>query len=64
MTTSVRLVADDLTGALDAAVQFTGRNPGLPVLLRARNGAPVPETAAISTASRDLDADAAGRLMA
>ena len=64
MKESIRLVADDLTGALDAAVQFTGRNPGLPVLLGARSGVGVPQTAAISTASRDLDPDAAGLLMA
>lgn len=64
MITSVRLVADDLTGALDAAVQFTGRVPELPVLLGARGDAAVPDSAAISTVSRDLDAAAAAVVMA
>ena len=31
--TTLRLIADDLTGALDTAAQFTGRIGPLPVLL-------------------------------
>jgi uncharacterized protein YgbK (DUF1537 family) len=39
--TLLRLIADDLTGALDSATQFTGSAGPLPVLLRAQ--APWPE---------------------
>jgi D-threonate/D-erythronate kinase len=38
--TTLRLIADDLTGALDTAAQFTGRIGPLPVLLDATVGAP------------------------
>lgn len=58
----IRLVADDLTGALDSAVQFTESVPGLPVLLDWRQGVSVSAAdagAAICTESRDLDAVAA-----
>ncbi|OYV67263.1 MAG: hypothetical protein B7Z59_04810 [Acidiphilium sp. 37-67-22] len=61
--TSIRLVADDLTGALDAAVQFTARDPDLAVLLDAKTGGAVPASAAISTNARDLDAAAAASRM-
>lgn len=63
--TVVRLVADDLTGALDAGAQFALRVPDFPVLL-----APDASTsdlarhasAAISTGSRELAWAAAARL--
>jgi D-threonate/D-erythronate kinase len=38
--TILRLIADDLTGALDTAAQFTGRIGPLPVLLDRMTGAP------------------------
>jgi D-threonate/D-erythronate kinase len=38
--TILRLIADDLTGALDTAAQFTGRIGPLPVLLDRTTGAP------------------------
>jgi D-threonate/D-erythronate kinase len=38
--TTLRLIADDLTGALDSAAQFTGRIGPLPVLLDPTVGAP------------------------
>jgi uncharacterized protein YgbK (DUF1537 family) len=38
--TTLRLIADDLTGALDTAAQFTGRIGPLPVLLDPTVGAP------------------------
>ncbi|MGC2782352.1 MAG: hypothetical protein WA397_00635 [Roseiarcus sp.] len=36
----LRLIADDLTGALDTAAQFTGRIGPLPVLLDPTTAAP------------------------
>jgi D-threonate/D-erythronate kinase len=38
--TTLRLIADDLTGALDTAAQFTGRIGALPVLLDRMTAAP------------------------
>src|ERR1700734_2181835 len=38
--TTLRLIADDLTGALDTAAQFTGRIGSLPVLLDRMTAAP------------------------
>jgi D-threonate/D-erythronate kinase len=38
--TTLRLIADDLTGALDTAAQFTGRIGPLPVLLDRTTAAP------------------------
>ena len=40
MMTTLRLIADDLTGALDTAAQFTGRIGPLPVLLDRTTAAP------------------------
>ncbi|MCY3913555.1 MAG: hypothetical protein OXG43_09950 [Chloroflexi bacterium] len=53
------IIADDLTGALDTALQF--RNAGRRTLVSTRDGAwpPDAEAAAMSTASRHLDASAA-----
>ena len=55
------LIADDLTGACDAAVQFALRGFGTTVSLRA-DGQPgsIAEMTALSTASRDEPAEAAG----
>ena len=66
--TTIRLIADDLTGALDAAAQFAAGTPGFPVRLsegatpsRAMGlNATSCESGAISTYSRDLNA-AAGK---
>lgn len=65
--TTIRLIADDLTGALDAAVQFTGTVADFRVLLGQDwpQRMPAPTiSAAISTASRDLDATAAATRVA
>ena len=53
------IIADDLTGALDTALQF--RNAGRRTLVSTRDGAwpPDADAAAMSTASRHLDASAA-----
>ena len=53
------IIADDLTGALDTALQF--RNAGYRTIVSTRDGAwpPDAEAAAMSTASRHLDASAA-----
>jgi len=58
--TSLVLVADDLTGALDSAAAFSGRFGTIPVHL----GVPqerLGEHAAIDLATRDSDASTAGR---
>jgi uncharacterized protein YgbK (DUF1537 family) len=52
--TIVRLVADDLTGALDTAAQFTGRIGPLPVLLD-RMTAPPEASYALNLSCRDGD---------
>jgi uncharacterized protein YgbK (DUF1537 family) len=52
--TTLRLIADDLTGALDTAAQFTGRIGPLPVLLERMTAAP--ETSyALNLSCRDGD---------
>lgn len=59
---TIRLIADDLTGALDSAAQFTARVAALPVLLAqesARIALAPGQSAAISMGSRDLDQAAA-----
>jgi len=50
----LRLIADDLTGALDTAAQFTGAIGSLPVLLD-RTAAPPEGSYALSLACRDGD---------
>src|SRR5258707_5620425 len=52
--TIVRLIADDLTGALDTAAQFTGRVGPLPVLLD-RTMAPPEASYALNLSCRDGD---------
>ncbi len=52
--TILRLIADDLTGALDTAAQFTGRIGPLPVLLD-RMTAPPEASYALSLSCRDGD---------
>jgi uncharacterized protein YgbK (DUF1537 family) len=58
----VGIVADDLTGAMDASAPFADRGFATRVLLShgaARDGADACEVLAIDTHSRDLDADGA-----
>jgi len=52
--TILRLIADDLTGALDTAAQFTGRIGPLPVLLDRMTGAPE-ASYALNLSCRDGD---------
>jgi uncharacterized protein YgbK (DUF1537 family) len=56
--TIVRLIADDLTGALDTAAQFTGRIGPLPVLLDRRTAAPK-TSYALNLSCRDGDTNTA-----
>jgi uncharacterized protein YgbK (DUF1537 family) len=58
---SVRLLADDLTGALDTAAEFVGITGPLPVFWHSGIPASVPGTAAIDSGTRERSAgDAAG----
>jgi D-threonate/D-erythronate kinase len=52
----MRLLADDLTGALDSAARFVPLAGAVPVVWRSED---VPPTAAIDAGTRDLDASAA-----
>ena len=54
--TTLRLIADDLTGALDTAAQFTGRIGPLPVLLDQTTAAPE-GSYALNLSCRDGDDD-------
>ena len=56
--TTLRLIADDLTGALDTAAQFTGRIGPLPVLLDRMTAAPE-ASYALNLSCRDGDERAA-----
>jgi uncharacterized protein YgbK (DUF1537 family) len=55
------LIADDLTGACDAAVQFTGRGCRAGVALELGAGALNADVLAVSTESRSLGAEEAGQ---
>ncbi|WP_306890912.1 four-carbon acid sugar kinase family protein [Ancylobacter amanitiformis] len=55
--TGVRILADDLTGALDSAAAFATPFSPLPVLWRAEHG--LPAMAAIDAATREVDGDRA-----
>ncbi len=57
---TLRLLADDLTGALDSAARFVPLVGPVPVLWRTHN---LPPTAAIDAGTRDLDAAAARAAM-
>ncbi len=52
--TTLRLIADDLTGALDTAAQFTGRIGALPVLLERTTATPE-ASYALNLSCRDGD---------
>jgi D-threonate/D-erythronate kinase len=56
--TTLRLIADDLTGALDTAAQFTGRIGSLPVLLDRTTAAPE-GSYALNLSCRDGDQNTA-----
>ena len=56
--TTLRLIADDLTGALDTAAQFTGRIGSLPVLLDRMTAAPE-ASYALNLSCRDGDENTA-----
>ena len=55
----LRLIADDLTGALDTAAQFARERRLIPVFLNGRLPDPVQGDVAIDAATRDTDASAA-----
>ncbi len=59
----LRLIADDLTGALDTAAQFTARIGPLPVFWPGRLAKPVPPSAAIAAGTRE-ESDAVATLAA
>jgi D-threonate/D-erythronate kinase len=64
--TKLRLVADDLTGALDSAAQFVARGKTIPVFVAHHLPRYYPDEFALDSGSRERDgdsaADAAGRL--
>ena len=53
--TQLRLIADDLTGALDTAAQFVAPKCAIPVFLNGRLPASLPESFAIDGATREKD---------
>ncbi len=55
----LRLIADDLTGALDSAAQFAGPGREIPVYLGHRLPAKLPAEFAVDSASREGDAGSA-----
>lgn len=60
---TLHLIADDLTGALDAAIAFASDTAPIPVYLRAPE-AGMAESLAIDSGTRDLDAATARRTVA
>jgi len=58
------LIAEDLTGACDAAVQFSARGRCASVSLDMADGAVTPEVLAVSTESRGLTCEEAGQAIA
>lgn len=60
----LRLIADDLTGALDAAAQFTGGGREIAVFIGGRVPAKLPGEFALDIASREASADEAAALSA
>jgi uncharacterized protein YgbK (DUF1537 family) len=57
--TTLRLIADDLTGALDTAAAFVGVTGPVPVFWSGRLPDPIPQSAAFDCASRECDRDEA-----
>ncbi|HXQ80740.1 MAG TPA: four-carbon acid sugar kinase family protein [Opitutaceae bacterium] len=53
--TQVRIIADDLTGALDTAAQFAAANQAIPVFMHGRLPASLPRAFAVDAATREKD---------
>jgi uncharacterized protein YgbK (DUF1537 family) len=64
LMTKLRLVADDLTGALDSGARFSGAGRVVPVYLSHRLPAVFPGEFALDCASRELDSTAAAAIAA
>ena len=62
--TQVRIIADDLTGALDTAAQFATPRRAMPVFLNGHLPATLPKAFAIDAATRDMDSAAASMVAA
>ncbi len=62
--THLRLVADDLTGALDSAAQFAAPDRIIPVFMAERLLAVLPDTCAVDLGTREMDAAPAAALAA
>ncbi len=60
----LRLVADDLTGALDSGAQFSQPGPGMPVFFAARLPKALPEAFAIDGETRERGAEHASAVAA
>ncbi|UCE31532.1 MAG: hypothetical protein JSW68_00800 [Burkholderiales bacterium] len=59
---TVRILADDLTGALDSAAQFAGSTAGIPVRWSAHSDPGPSESFALDTQSREQPAARAGEI--
>jgi uncharacterized protein YgbK (DUF1537 family) len=57
--TQVRIIADDLTGALDTAAQFASADSAIPVFLNGRLPAHLPRAFAIDADTREKDSSGA-----
>jgi uncharacterized protein YgbK (DUF1537 family) len=57
--TLLRLIADDLTGALDTAAQFAAPGQPIPVFMNGRLPASMPLSFAVDSGTREKDGDAA-----
>lgn len=66
MTATIRLLADDLTGALDTAAEFVGLAGDRPMLAFWHGALPtaLPANAALDSGTRELDATAATAMVA
>jgi len=66
MTATIRLLADDLTGALDTAAEFVGLAGDCPILAFWHGALPaaLPANAALDSGTRELDATAARAMVA
>ena len=62
--TQVRIIADDLTGALDTAAQFAAPDRAIPVFMHGRLPATMPRAFAIDAATREKDGVSAAAVAA
>jgi D-threonate/D-erythronate kinase len=62
--TSLRLLADDLTGALDTAAEFAGLVGPVPVFWNGAIPDELPANAALDSTTRELDPEQAGAIVA